>query len=140
MSSGLGLRKFHAARALEPSPSPQRRTAPMFRRSAGSLVIALLALLALLAAATGASAARAPRIWFPMNRLPLAHATRLGAASSSQRMEVGVGLKDPHPAAEQALLAAQQTPASPQYHHFLTPARYDKRFAVSKTALQHTLS
>ncbi|HEY1568748.1 MAG TPA: protease pro-enzyme activation domain-containing protein, partial [Solirubrobacteraceae bacterium] len=109
----------------------------MFRRSAGSLVVALLSLLA---AATAASAARAPRIWFPMNRLPLAHATRLGTAPSSQRMEVGVGLKDPHPAAEQKLMAAQQSPASPQYHHFLTPARYDQRFAVSKTAFQHTLS
>ncbi|HTU95470.1 MAG TPA: S53 family peptidase [Solirubrobacteraceae bacterium] len=109
----------------------------MFRRSAGSLVFALLALLV---AATAASAARAPRIWFPNNRLPLAHATRLGAASSSQRMEVGVGLKDPHPAAEQKLMAAQQNPASPQYHHFLTPAQYDKRFAVSKTTFQHTLS
>jgi pseudomonalisin len=109
----------------------------MSRRSVGSLVCALLALLA---AATAASAARAPRIWFPMNRLPLAHATRLGAASSSQRMEVGVGLKDPHPAAEQKLMAAQQNPASPQYHHFLTPAQYDKRFAVSKTTFQRTLS
>ncbi|HEY6524643.1 MAG TPA: protease pro-enzyme activation domain-containing protein, partial [Solirubrobacteraceae bacterium] len=109
----------------------------MFRRSAGSLVCTLLALLV---AATAASAARAPRIWFPMNRLPLAHATRLGAASSSQRMEVGVGLKDPHPAAEDALMAAQQNPASPQYHHFLTPAQYDKRFAVSKTAFQRTLT
>ncbi len=109
----------------------------MFRRSAGSVVCAVLALLA---AATAASAARAPRIWFPMNRLPLAHATRLGAASSSQRMEVGVGLKDPHPAAEQALMAAQQNPASPQYHHFLTPAQYDKRFAVSKATYQRTLT
>ncbi len=109
----------------------------MFRRPAGSLVCALLVLLA---AATAASAARAPRIWFPMNRLPLAHATSLGAASSSQRMEVGVGLKDPHPAAEQKLMAAQQNPSSPQYHHFLTPAQYDKRFAVSKTTFQKTLS
>src|SRR6185312_13226059 len=92
------------------------------------------------AAATAASAARAPRIWFPANRLPLAHATRLGAASPSQRMEVGVGLKDPHPVAEQALMAAQQSPASPQYHHFLTPAQYTRRFAVSKTAFRHTLS
>ena len=109
----------------------------MFRRSAGLLVCTLLGLLA---AATAASAARAPRVWFPMNRLPLAHATRLGAASSSQRMEVGVGLKDPHPAAEQALMAAQQNPASPQYHHFLTPAQYDKRFAVSKASYQRTLT
>lgn len=41
----------------------------MFRRSAGSLVGALLALLVV---ATAASAARARRIWFPKNRLPLA--------------------------------------------------------------------
>src|SRR6201992_4538273 len=102
----------------------------MSGRAAGSRVSPLFALLA---AATAASAPRPPRIWFPMNRLPLAHATRLGAAPSAQRMEVGVGLKDPHPAAEQALMAAQQNPASPQYHHFLTPAQYDKRFAVSKT-------
>src|SRR5215475_4897061 len=108
----------------------------MLRRSAGSLVVVLLALLA---AATAAGAAQAPRIWFPMNRLPLAHATRLGAASPSQRMELGVGLKDPHPAAEQALMAAEQNPANPQYHHFLTPARYDRRFAVRKATFQRTL-
>src|SRR6185437_12065204 len=129
MSGDRCLRKFHRARAFKAAPSTERRSAPMFRRSAGWLVCALLALLA---AATAASAARAPRIWFPANRLPLAHATRLGAASPSQRMEVGVGLKDPHPVAEQALMAAQQSPASPQYHHFLTPAQYTRRFAVSK--------
>ena len=106
----------------------------MFRRSAGSLVCALLAVLA---AATAASAARSSRVWFRMDRLPLAHAARLGAASPSQRMEVGVGLKDPHPAAEQALLAAQQNPASPQYHRFLTPAQYTKRFAVSKSTISY---
>ena len=109
----------------------------MFRRSAGSLVCALLAVLA---AATAASAARSSRVWFRMDRLPLAHAARLGAASPSQRMVVGVGLKDPHPAAEQALLAAQQNRASPHYHRFLTPAQYTKRFAVSKTTFQRTLS
>jgi kumamolisin len=55
-------------------------------------------------------------------------------------MEVGVGLKDPHPAAEQALMAAQQNPASPEYHHFLTPAQYAKRFAVSETTFRHALA
>jgi hypothetical protein len=47
----------------------------MFDRSAGSLALALLALLL---AAASAEAARAPRIWFPLDRLPRAHATKLG--------------------------------------------------------------
>src|ERR1700760_1131408 len=138
MSGDPRFRKFDCAPAFQGSP-PIRQGDPskMFRRSAGSLMCALLVLLA---AATAASAARAPRIWFPMNRLPLANATSLGAASSSQRMEIGVGLKDPHPAAERALMAAQQNPSSPQYHHFLTPAEYAKRFAVSKSTFQKTLN
>jgi pseudomonalisin len=111
----------------------------MFRRSAGLLTGALLAL-ALGASSASASAAPAPRIWFPRNHLPLAHATSLGAASPSQRMQIGVGLKDPHSAAELALLAAQQNPASPDYQHFLTPAQYDARFAVSRSDLSRTLS
>jgi pseudomonalisin len=114
----------------------------MFRRSAGSLALALLAALAGAsgAAASGAGAAQTGRVWFPMNRLPLAHATKLGAAKPSQTMEIGVGLKDPHTGVEQALMAAQQNPASPQYHHFLTPAQYNRRFAVSKGEFTGTLS
>ena len=97
----------------------------MIRRVVRPLGMAVLTLAALAGAATCATAsARTARVWFPRNRLPLAHATRLGAAKPSQRMELGIGFKDPHPAAEQALMAAQQDPSSPQYHHFLTPAQY----------------
>jgi pseudomonalisin len=111
----------------------------MFRRSAGSLALALL--VALLAAA-GAGARTAPtgRVWFPLDRLPLAHATKLGAAQPSQTMQIGIGLKDPRAGAEQALIAAQENPASPEYEHFLTPAQYDSRFAVSASYLHRTLA
>jgi pseudomonalisin len=111
----------------------------MFRRLAGPLAaIALLALAVF--GASSASAARASRVWFPLDRLPLAHATKRGAAKPSQTMEIGVGLKDPRAGAEQALMAAQQNPASPQYHQFLTPAQYDARFAVPHTDFARTLA
>jgi hypothetical protein len=83
-----------------------------------------------LAVVVPAAAARTARVWFPNNRLPLAHATQLGDASPSQRMEIGIGFKDPDAAAEQALMAAQQNPSSQQYQNFLTPAQYEARFAV----------
>jgi pseudomonalisin len=107
------------------------------RKSACTLVLALAALAL---GAASASAARNARVWFPRDRLALAHATKLSGPRSSQRMQVGIGLKDPHPGAEQALMAAQQNPASPQYHHFLTPAQFESRFAVSKSSFQRTLS
>ncbi|HEX4008735.1 MAG TPA: S53 family peptidase [Solirubrobacteraceae bacterium] len=109
----------------------------MFRRSAG---LATLAVLALLLAAASASAARPSRTYFPLDHLPLAHATSLGAASPSQTMQIGIGLKDPNTAAEQALMAAQQNPAGPQYDHFLTPARYDARFGVARTTFSRALT
>ena len=111
----------------------------MFRRSAGSLALTAFALL-LLAAGAGASTGRPSRIWFPLDRLPLAHAAKLGAAKPSQTMQIGIGLKDPHAAAEQTLMTAQQNPSSPQYDHFLTPAQYDSRFAVARTTFGRTLT
>jgi pseudomonalisin len=110
----------------------------MSRRLPRLLGLALLALAAVVPAA--ASARSQARVWFPRNRLPLAHATRLSAARPSQRMEIGIGFTDPHAAAEQALIAAQQDPASPQYHHFLTPAQYDARFAVSRATFSRALA
>jgi pseudomonalisin len=110
----------------------------MTRRLSRALALVLLALAAVVPAA--ASARSSARVWFPRNRLPLAHATRLGAARPSERMEIGVGLKDPHAAAEQALIAAQQDPASAQYHHFLTPAQYTARFAVSRATFARALA
>jgi len=60
----------------------------MLRRSAGSFTLAMLALL-VVAAGAGASPTHAARVWFRLDRLPLAHATRLGAATPSQTMQSG---------------------------------------------------
>ncbi len=112
----------------------------MIRRLPRTLGLALLAVAALGAAAAVSASARTARVWFPRNHLPLAHATRLGSAQPSQQMEIGIGFQDPHAAAEQALVAAQQDPSSPQYHHFLTPAQYDARFGLSQTTFNKALA
>jgi pseudomonalisin len=109
----------------------------MSRRLACTLTLTLLTLAV---AASSASAAGSSRVWFTRDLLPLAHATKLGAAKPSQRMEVGVGLKDPNVAGEDALMAAQQNPSSPEYHEFLTPAQFNRRFAVSEVSFARTLS
>jgi pseudomonalisin len=111
----------------------------MPRRLTVSVLAALAVLTGLGLAASVASASRTARIWFPLDRLPLAHSQRLGAARSSQRMEIGIGLRNPLVPAEKRLEAAQQNPRSAQYHHFLTPAQFDRRFAVSRSVYRRAL-
>ena len=100
--------------------------------------------LAVVAATVGIGAATAQaqtaRVWFPRNVLPLANATNKGAAPASQVMQIGIGLKDPNPAGEQALMAAQQDPSSSQYHKFLTPAQFTAQFGVPQATFQQVLS
>jgi pseudomonalisin len=100
----------------------------------------LLSALIVLAAAGTAEAKQSARVWFPHNVLALSYAHKLGPANPSQVMEVGIGLKDPRGGAENALVAAQQNPASPQYHHFLTPAQFDARFAVPSRTFSRVLA
>ena len=79
-------------------------------------------------------------MWFPRDVLALGYATNQGAASPSQVMQIGIGLKDPNASGEAALERAQQNPASPEYQHFLTPAQFDSRFGVSKTTFARMVS
>ncbi len=105
----------------------------------GACLAAVLAL-AVTSAQAKPAARRSARVWFPHNVLALNYATKLGPASGSQVMELGLGLKDPHSAAEAALLAAIENPRSAQYRHFLTPAQFDARFGVSRAALARVVS
>lgn len=106
-----------------------------------SCALAAVAVLVILAAAAASSAfAASARVWFPRNVLPLAHATKLGAAGASRVMEVGIGLKDPNTAGELALLKAQRNPASRSYRHFLTPAQFNAGFGVPAGTYARVLS
>ncbi len=113
----------------------------MQRTSSRTLLgVCLAAILALgVASAQAKPAHSSGRVWFPHNILAIGYATKLGAARPSQVMQIGIGLKDSHAAAEQALLAALENPSSPQYQHFLTPAQFDARFGVSKATLARVL-
>ena len=122
------------------------------RRAALGVLASIAALVGVLAPVTPAVAKRAARhgastrhasrtrVWFPRDVLALGYATNLGAASPSQVMQIGIGLKDPNPSGEAALERAEQNPASPQYRHFLTPAQFDSRFGVSKATFNRTLA
>ena len=64
----------------------------------------------------------------------LDRATRLGSAPSGERMQIGVALQRPHPAAEDALLKALYDPSNPSYHRFPTPGQFAKSFGADMTA------
>ncbi len=60
----------------------------------------------------------------------LARATRLSATPGSKRLEVGVGIARPDTAGEVRLFNELYDPRSPEYHHFLTVAQFNRRFGV----------
>ncbi len=116
------------------------------RLRTGAALAAALAVVAVIPAAPAAAKraakhrASTTRVWFSHDVLALGYATKQGAASPSQVMTIGIGLKNPNARGEAALARAQQNPASPSYQHFLTPAQFESRFAVSKAAFSRTLA
>jgi subtilase family serine protease len=94
-------------------------------------VIALLMLVAALAQAASASAAAGDRVLVgDVSRL-IAAGQRVGAPTATERMRLGFALAHPNPAAEDAYLARLFDRSSPDYHRFLTPAGYARRFGVT---------
>ena len=98
----------------------------------------MLLVVALVAAATAAivpARARAAdaTVPVPASVLPAVANHRLlpsGAPAAGSRIQIGVALAERDPAGEEALFRALYDPASPKYHHFLTPRQWADRFAV----------
>ena len=61
----------------------------------------------------------------------LAQAQLLSPPPASQRIRIGLAVAHPDPASEDALLAGLFDRSSPDYHHFLTPGQYARRFGVT---------
>ena len=61
-------------------------------------------------------------------------ATFLGTANSAQHLRLAIGLKAPNAAKEEAFLASLQDKKSPNFHHYLTAAQFNARFAPSAAA------
>ena len=108
----------------------------MASRTALAVLAATVTGLAL-AAPVAAAEAAAPTSLFTItqNVLPgLAQATDLGPAAATTPMSLVVTVTRPDVAGEKALLTAENTVGSPQYHHFLTPAQFAARFGVPAAA------
>lgn len=98
----------------------------------GGVACASLAVLAL-ALTVGGAANAAPSsgthlVPGYLNGLPLAK--KLGAAPAGRRMTIGIEIQRPDTAGEAALYGAMYQPGSPEFHHFLTPAQFQRRFGV----------
>lgn len=65
-------------------------------------------------------------------------ARQTGVASPGQRMAIGIALANRDQAGENAYVAAEYNPASQLYHHFLSPAEFNARFAPTAATLAGT--
>lgn len=102
-------------------------------------VLALVAALAGTALATGPATGASPGsrlVRLQGNLLPSLTLLPSRPADPATPMEVGVALRRPDPAAEDALVAELYEPRSSQFHHFLSLAQIAARFGVpgSRTA------
>jgi pseudomonalisin len=95
-------------------------------------LIAVLTILAAVVPAARAAAASGDRVLVADVSRHLAQAVRVGAPPADRRMSIGLALAHPHPAAEDALLRGLFDRSSPDYHQFLTPTEYARRFGVSR--------
>ena len=99
------------------------------------LALALAAAVALLLPG-GVRATPTPTlVTLPANVLPgLDRLVPTGSPDAGRRVVVGIGLRRPDPAGEMAALHRMYDPASPDFHHFLTPAQFADRFGVDPAA------
>ena len=89
----------------------------------------------LLVAATAAATARTALAGEPAVALignhPVADLTNFGPADKDRRLDLQIVFALRNKPALDELLAAQQDPNSPQYHHWLTPNEFHARFGPS---------
>jgi subtilase family serine protease len=100
-------------------------------------VLAALAGALALAPAAPAGAPAARRALRPLRNdylTALHKATRTGDVSARRSMRIGIAIGHPNPDGEAAALRALYDPASPSYHHFLTPKQFAARFGVTQAS------
>ncbi|HEY8300964.1 MAG TPA: S53 family peptidase [Jatrophihabitans sp.] len=94
-------------------------------------VVALAVSTAVAAGPAGASSASTATVRLAGDVVPNLSTYRdLGPTSPTRHVQVDIAIARPHPQAERAFYAALYTRGSGQYHQFLTPAQFDRRFGV----------
>jgi subtilase family serine protease len=104
--------------------NPQSKTARV--RIIGMI---LLALSATILASAQDSTVRLPDHTPP--QVATGHAMRTGRYAPNQMVRLAIALKHPKMADEEGFLRDLQDPKSPDFHHFLTAAEWNSRFAPS---------
>ncbi|MGW5720671.1 S53 family peptidase [Amycolatopsis sp. NPDC003865] len=106
------------------------------------LVAAAVPLPALLglAVAVPAAAATEPLVTLADNAAPLVNSARTGDVAGGQRITAALALKLHNQQALEKFLADVQNPASPQYHHFLTPAQFTAEFGPTQADVSKAVS
>ncbi|WP_410669783.1 protease pro-enzyme activation domain-containing protein [Amycolatopsis sp. cmx-4-68] len=106
------------------------------------LVAAAVPLPALLglAVAVPAAAATEPLVTLADNAAPLISSARTGDVAADRPITAALSLKLHNQQALERFLADVQNPASPQYHHFLTPAQFNAEFGPSQADVSKAVS
>jgi kumamolisin len=106
------------------------------------LVAAAVPLPALLglAVAVPATAATEPLVTLADNAAPLVNSARTGDVAPDRPITAALSLKLHNQQALEKFLADVQNPASPQYHHFLTPAQFNARFGPTQADVDKAVS
>jgi kumamolisin len=106
------------------------------------LVAAAVPLPALLglAVAVPATAATEPLVTLADNAAPLINSARTGDVAAGQPITAALSLKLHNQQALEKFLADVQNPASPQYHHFLTPAQFNAEFGPTQADVDKAVS
>lgn len=106
------------------------------------LVAAAVPLPALLglAVAVPAAAATEPLVTLADNAAPLVNSARTGEVAGGQRITAALSLKLHNQQALEKFLADVQNPASPQYHHFLSPDQFAAEFGPTQADVGKAVS
>ncbi|GAA3555410.1 S53 family serine peptidase [Amycolatopsis ultiminotia] len=96
------------------------------------LVAAAVPLPALLCLSLTGVAHADPLVTLSGNAAPLAASARTGDTDAGQRITAALSLKLHNQQALQQFLADVQNPASPKYHHFLTPQQFNAAFGPTQ--------
>jgi len=92
--------------------------------------VAPVPIVASLVLAGTASASTQPLVAIPQNVNPaVANSARVADLAQSSQVSFAVALKLRDEAGLNSFLAQVSNPSSPQYHHFLTPAQFNARYA-----------
>ncbi|WIV60405.1 S53 family peptidase [Amycolatopsis nalaikhensis] len=102
-------------------------------------VVPLPALLGL-AVAVPAAAATEPLVTLTDNVAPLVNSARTGDVAPDRPITAALSLKLHNQQALEKFLADVQNPASPQYHRFLTPARFNAEFGPTQADVDQAVA